>query len=193
MIAIHPSKREMMTMARPVHTSRPARKRALRRWSIVALLALFLGAALSGCGGAKRTGSEKILDFQEQEDAERLGEQAQAASPTPSPTETKAAVSQNTQSPPPASETFFDVTLVAASPYFEPGNELVMPRSMTLRVTNKDNTAERPTRSFTDEGGSFDSGPLKLGETWTHKFAGPGNFRIVDSKAPFIFATLEVR
>lgn len=156
----------------------------------------FLTLVAAACGGDKQIGSKDILDFDEQEEARRLGE----TSPSPSPE----AQQNNQPSPPPkeqqpasapapAKEEFFDVGLIASSPYFEPGNQLAMPRGLTLRVTNKDNTAERPTRTFTAEDGTFDSGPLKPGQIWTHKFASSGTFRVVDKNAPFIYATLEVR
>ncbi len=169
----------------------PRHRHLLLLLGVLCLITLVAAA----CGGDKQIGSKDLLDFDEQE-ARRLGE----TSPSPSPE----AQQNNQPSPPPkeqppppapapAKEEFFDVALIASSPYFEPGNQLVMPRGLTLRVTNKDNTAERPTRTFTAEDGTFDSGQLKLGQTWNHKFTSGGTFRVIDKNAPFIYATLEVR
>jgi hypothetical protein len=167
------------------------------RFLVGALVVLVL--SMMACGEGQKVGSEKILDFEEQENAERLG-QRQSPSPEPSPAAgegEKGALGQRTPSPaaapPPAEEKFFDVTLIAASPYYEPGNQLAMPTGLTLRVTNKDTTPERATRSFTAEDGSFDSGQLRPGQVWTMKFTKGGFWRIVDKAAPFIFAELEVK
>lgn len=168
------------------------RNRHISLLAVIWLLALIA----VGCGGDKQIGSEDLLDFDEQKNAKRLGE----ASPTPPPAETKTSEpatgppKQNQPSPPPPpEENFFDVAMIASSPYFEPGNQLVMTRGVTLRVTNKDNTAERPQRSFTAEDGTFDSGLLKPGQIWTYKFKSGGTWRVIDRNAPFIYATLEVR
>lgn len=149
---------------------------------------------LVACGSGKEVGSEEILDFEEQE-AERLG-----TNPTPEasakPGEAPPAPAPATQkpaAPPAAAQTFFDVGLIASHPYFEPGDQIAIGRGTTLRVTNKDNTPERPDRSFTAEDGAFDSGRLKPGQVWTFKFDTPGTWRIVDRAAPFISARFEVR
>lgn len=155
-----------------------------------ALAILLIAAA---CGEPQKTGSEKLLEFEEQENKKRLGEKE---SPSPdAPTELvlgKESPSPS-PSPPPPVEHFFDVSLTADSPYFQPGNALLIQAGVTLRVTNKDATSERPTRSFTAKDGSFDSGPLAFGKVWTQKFDNAGFWDIIDSNAPFILATLEVR
>lgn len=151
---------------------------------------------LSGCGSGKSVGSDEILDFEEQEES-RLG----AASPSPESADNPGSAPVAEPPPPPQaaqpkpaeSQTFFDVTLIPNHPYFEPGDEIVISAGTTLRVTNKDTTSERPERSFTADDGSFDSGMLKLGQSWTFKFDSPGSWRIVDRSAPFISARLDVR
>jgi hypothetical protein len=156
---------------------------------------LIFTALLAGCSKGKSVGSDKVLDFEEQK-GDRLG----AASPTPSPNAASAAPAQNKPTQPAAQNpnakpqaTFFDVTLIASAPYFEPGDQIVIARGTTLRVTNKDTTPERPKRSFTAQDGSFDSGMLSPGQVWTMKFDSPGVWRIEDRAAPFISASLEVR
>ncbi len=160
---------------------------------LLALLLVLLVVAVS-CGEEPEVGDDKVLDFVDQTDPPDLGERPKE-SPTPAPNN-PAVVNPNQPKPDekPAApeEKFFDVAMVADSPYFEPGNDLQMPAGFTLRVTNKDYTPERPTRSFTAENGAFDSKPMAPGAVWTHTFSGPGRYKVVDHKAPFIFATLEV-
>ena len=167
-----------------------------RRIVLCLVLLLFAG----GCGGDDRVGSEDTLDFDTTEQTGRLGDETPAPAPdattapqadeaTPAPTAAAAAVT----TPKAAPVQYFDVSLIEDSPYFSPGNSLTMPIGVTLRVTNDDTTPERPTRSFTAEDGSFDSGPLKPGEVWTHTFTATGTWRVVDSVASYIIATIEVR
>lgn len=159
--------------------------------SVLAAMILLLAA----CNEGVKVGDDIDLAAVDQNKQEcRLGE---CKSPEPSPVSTeKAGIGGSSPSPtakPTQAEQLFDVTLVADSPYYEPGNDLSMPFSFTLRVTNNDRTEGRPVRSFTDEDGVFDSGPLKPGEKWTWKFDGPGQFKITDRAAGFIFANLVVR
>lgn len=163
-----------------------------RLFVAVALLGL-VGAA---CGSAQKVGSEKLLKFQEQQNAQALG---RAASATPAPVN---ALGQNT--PPPAAvktqpprpkttPTYFDVSLVTNSPFYSPGNCWVMPVGITLRVTNKDMASERKGgRSFTDKQGSFNSGILKPGGQWTWVFNAPATYDIVDEKVNFASGVLHV-
>jgi hypothetical protein len=132
----------------------------------------------------------------------RLGE---CKSPEPSPESTnKAAVGSETSAPAPQAEAskapetkFFDVYLVAESPFYahgqnkELGQALTMPTGFTLRVTNDDRTEGRPVRSFTAEG-AFDSGRLRPGQTWSMAFGQRGKWDITDVAAGFIRATFEV-
>jgi len=171
--------------------------RSHRKLTVLGVILIVLSMLLAGCGEGGKVGGEDILDIDEQKDAKRLG----SLEDSPEPAETagdKAALGQAKPSsapppPPPAEKKYFDVFLVPDSPYYEPGNELVMSVGHVLRVTNRDGTAERPTRTFTAEDGSFDSGPLAAGKTWEMEFGRGGYFRILDKSAPFIFATLEVR
>lgn len=169
--------------------------RSSRRSARIAALMVLIALLATACGGEKEFGSKDLLKFDD-----KKGQAGIQDTPTASPTQTPRSTprSTSTQSPPKKSptqgpEVFFDVTLTSDSPYFAPGNQLIMSAGVTLRVTNRDTTPERPTRSFTAEDGSFDSGPLKPGQVWTRKFTQKGSWRIVDSRAGFIFATLEVR
>ena len=172
----------------------------------VAVVILLLCLVAGACGKDKSVGSEKVLDFEEQKE-NRLGTEASttqppsaqpAGSPTTAPanattTPTTQRAAAPTTTAPRAAESFFDVTLIDRHPYYEPGDQIVVTVGTTLRVTNKDTTAERPQRSFTAADGSFDSGMLKVGQVWTYKLSTPGSWRIVDRSAPFISAQLDVR
>jgi hypothetical protein len=87
-----------------------------------------------------------------------------------------------------------DVELVTNSPYYKPGNCLVLDRAgLTLRVTNKDNIPERSGgRSFTDKAGSFHSGKLKPGQSWTWVFDQPATYEVIDEGLNFANMTLHV-
>ncbi len=163
----------------------------VRLFAVLGLLVLVLAA----CGKPQSVGTEVSLDFEEQKEKNRLGDKSPEPSPTGSPTTGALGVPSPTPaapSPTAAEEKFFDVRLVADSPYYEPGNELVMPVGFVLRVTNADNTAERPQRSFRAADGSFDSGALNPGQTRVMGKLPPGRWKIEDMAAPFIFASLEV-
>jgi hypothetical protein len=155
----------------------------------VVVFVLFGAAA---CGGGQETGSEKVLDFKEQQKAERLG--AATAKPTVKPASTPA--SRATAAPAAtaqAAKQIVDVQLTAGNPYYAPSDQLRMPAGATLRVTNKDMTPERTNgRSFTDEAGSFDSGLLKPGKSWSQVITKKGTFSIVDQGLNFARATLQV-
>lgn len=157
----------------------------------LALLALFVGA----CGQDQKYGSEAIAEIKEQQDAQRLGQRTPeptpeggpqaldvAATPTPAPSPT-----------PTAAPEYFDVQLIPDSPYYKPGNQVAIRVGVTLRVTNADGTAERAEgRSYTAKNGSFDSGLMKPGDSWTQLFNRPGRYEIVDKGLPFATAVLEV-
>ncbi|MBW3588179.1 MAG: hypothetical protein KY429_02035 [Actinobacteria bacterium] len=160
------------------------------------LVVLILGLALLvACGQSQKVGSENLLDFEEQEGAKRLGER-EKASPEPPPEQEKVTLgggpSPSPEAPKSEEVKYFDVALVPDSPYYEPGNELTMTVNLTLRVTNRDATAERPKRSFTARDGSFSSGPLVPGQVWTFKFPTTGAWELQDDFAPFIFGTIQV-
>jgi hypothetical protein len=87
-------------------------------------VALFAAAAiLAGCGSGKSVGSDKILEFPEQEGG-RLGanspspEPANPDNPGPPPVQPSAPAAQ---APPPEAppETFFDVALTPNHPYYQ--------------------------------------------------------------------------
>lgn len=154
----------------------------------------------AACGEEQRVGSEKLLEFEEQEGAQRLGERT--PEPTPEGTPQSLAVDEEEEeeeagpTPEPTPEPtaqVFDVTLIPNSPYYEPGNSISIRVGVTLRVTNQDDTSERGGgRSFTDEDGAFHSGMLAPGESWTWVFDQPGTYNIVDEGLTFATATLRV-
>lgn len=156
------------------------------------LLAMFilLTIAASACKEPNTYGKD-LPDPDIQESPPDLGARPPSPEPPLNPGVVKTSPKPVAESPQPA-EQLFEVTLVADSPYFRPGNDISMPASLTLRVTNRDTTAERPTRSFTADNGAFDSGPLRAGESWTFKFPRTGRFKVIDHRAPFIYATIEV-
>jgi len=165
-----------------------------RRIGTLILIVLAVVVA-AGCGQDQKYGSESIADIKEQEDAQRLGQRTAEPAPKGTPQALDAA-STPTPKPSPtpqATPTYFDVSLVPDSPYYQPGNQVAIKVGVTLRVTNRDGTPERSGgRSYTAKNGSFDSGLLKPGKSWTFRFDSPGRFEIVDEGLPFATATLEV-
>lgn len=159
-----------------------------------------LGLVFAACGESQKVGSEKLLEFEEQENTQRLGEATPA--PTPEGTPVPLGVGEEekaeaTPTPPPATPTpapqYFEVALVGDSPYYEPGNSITIPAGTTIRVTNQDGTPERSDgRSFTAKNGAFHSGLLKPGETWTQLFSEPSTYEIVDEGLRFATGTLRV-
>lgn len=160
----------------------------------LAVLLVLAAALLMACGGNQQVGSEKLKNIQDSAtNGPRLGERIPEPSNQPSQGALGAPSPKSSQTSAAKEETkFFDVTLVDYSPYYEPGASLRMPVGFTLRVTNKDTTEGRPQRSFEAEDGSFSSGPLKPGQTWTQRFDTPGTWKIKDMAAGFILAQLEV-
>lgn len=163
----------------------------MRRLALVVLV-LSLGAAL-GCGKGQKVGSERLLEFKEQS-GERLGAR------TPSPKETAQPLTVQQQTPRPARPVqtkaptrFFDIALVADSPFYKPGNKVTVRVGVTVRVTNSDRTPERSKgRSFTDKNGAFHSGLLKPGQQWTWVFDRPAAYEVIDQGLNFATAYLEV-
>ncbi len=161
---------------------------------LFALLVCLLIAGVA-CGKGQKVGSEKLLNFNEQQNAQRLG----ARTPPPAATASGALTvgEQPTKAPTPKpaapKKVYFDVQLVANSPFYKPGNAIQIRTGVTLRVTNTDATAERSKgRSFTDKGGTFNSGLMKAGGSWTWVFDQPGSYEIVDQGLTFATARLEV-
>ena len=161
----------------------------------VTLVIMLCGALLLGaCGEGQKVGSEKLLEFDPQDPGARLGAR------TPTPAETPATLAVDKQTPTPTvaptatpAPKMFEIGLVPDSPYYEPGNRIVVRVGVTIRVTNQDGTPERAQgRSFTDKNGSFHSGMLKAGQTWTWTFDRPAFYEIIDEGLNFATATLEV-
>lgn len=121
--------------------------------------------------------------------------------PTPAPTVTSKAPAPRPSrpappEPSPPTATYFDIDLVADSPFYlaegEGATVFTVPQGYVLRVTNRDGTPERPWRTFTapDE---FASPRLGVGETWELHLTSTGTFQIVDECCPFIRAELRIR
>lgn len=163
---------------------------------LLRLVALALGSLLvmAACGSPQQTGSEELLGFEEQRDAEALGREPDTT-PQPlsvvedTPTPTAAAATEA----PEATPVYFDVALVTDSPFYEPGNCIFIATGVTLRVTNNDTAAERQDgRTFTDKAGTFHSGRLAPGESWTFVFSEPRSYEIIDQGLTFATAVLHV-
>lgn len=160
-------------------------------------LVMVLGFLAVACGEENAVGSDDLLKgLQDGKGGARLGE----VTPAPDKPDEKIAVGGVTPPPaanatpvPPPKVSYFEVSLTADSPFYDPGTQLTMQIAAVLRVTNNDRTPERPTRSFTDKGNKFSSPSLKPGEVWTFKFPQGGKFEIIDQGLPFASATLEVR
>lgn len=163
---------------------------------------ILLALVASACGEKQKVGSEKLLDFKDQQGAQRLGFETPPPDATPAPK----SLDSQVETPPPrvtpipaptAQVQYFDVELIADSPFYkaggQPSNVIAMRQSAVLRVTNKDNTPERKCRSFTAKNGAFNSGCLSTGGSWTFKFPNTGRFAIVDEGLTFASATLEVQ
>lgn len=154
---------------------------------------------LASCGESQKVGSEKLLEFEEQQDARRLGERTPVPTPEGTPLalgvgeEEKAQPTPTAEATPTPEPRYFDVALVPNSPYYRPGNAVTVKVGTTLRVTNEDSTAERADgRSFTAKDGSFHSGLLKPGETWTRTFQQPASYEIIDEGLRFATGSLRV-
>jgi hypothetical protein len=155
-----------------------------------------LGLLLAACGQGQKVGSEKLLDIEEQQNTQRLGERT--AEPEPEGTPTSLALGEQktpkpSVAPPTRTPPVFNIELIPNSPYYKPGNALRVVVGVTIKVTNKDATSERSKgRTFTDKNGAFNSGFLKSGQSWTWVFDSPGRFEIIDQGLPFANAALEV-
>ncbi len=164
--------------------------------SAVCLIAMV--AVFAACGESQKVGSEKLLEFDEQGPGQRLG--GRTAAPikgTPKPltvdTPKPTAKPVSTTPKPEATPSYFDLSLVADSPYYRPGNYTTIKAGVTIRVTNNDMTNERAKgRSYTDKSGSFHSGLIKPGAKWEWTFNSPGVYEIVDEGLTFATGRLEV-
>jgi len=164
------------------------------RW--LSSLLVFMAVFGSACGASQRVGSERLTEFEEQEVGPRLGQALEEEPEQPGVTAAPLAVGQRATPPTPLptpTQRLFDVALVADSPFYHPGNRIIIAAGTTLRVTNRDTTPERPRRSFTDSNGAFSSGPLAAGQVWTQRFDAPAIYDIVDEGVTFARARLEVR
>lgn len=170
----------------------------MRRWSLV--LSAVLLVAVGACGEPQSVGSEGLTDFEEQQNPQRLGERT----PTPKPSGTPGSLTVGDEptptpepTPPPQSQTF-EVTLIADSPFYDPGAQLCIPLGHQLIVHNQDMTAERSDgRTFTHRASdpsqrAFDSGLIAPGATWEGPvFDAVGRFDVEDLALNFAQAVIE--
>jgi hypothetical protein len=158
-----------------------------------------IGLFFVACGEGQKVGSEKLLEFKEQEGANRLGERT----PDPSQTPGSLTVAERTPAPTPrptAAPSFFDISLIADSPYYKDttnnkiGAKFTVRVGTTIRVTNNDGTPERSKgRSFTEATrGIFHSGLLKPGQQWTWTFRQPATYNVTDQGVRFARAVVQV-
>lgn len=167
----------------------------------VALL-FCMSILLSACGKPNKVGSEKLLDIkQDEKGACRLGQNCPTpeAQSTASPEANVLGKPTSPPPPPPPQAQFYEISLTSTegSWYHDEAKKeditcLAITVGTNLRVTNKDSEPNRPTRTFTATNGDFDSGPLKLGERWTHKFERAGEWQVQSKGAPFIILNLKV-
>jgi plastocyanin len=68
-------------------------------------------------------------------------------------------------------------------------NRLEVTAGTTIRWTNNDQLVH----TITADDGSWDSGPIEPGQTWSHTFAQPGEFAIHCTPHPFMKALIVVR
>lgn len=169
--------------------------KAIKVLGALSVLLLLFGA----CGEGQKVGSERLLEFEEQENARRLGERTPEPTPEGTPLalgvgeEEKAAPTPTPAPTPEPAPEYFEVALVPESPYYEPGNAITVPVGTTIRVTNRDHTPERSDgRSFTAKDGSFHSGRLAPGQTWEWTFNQPASYEVIDEGLRFATASLRV-
>ncbi len=154
---------------------------------------------VAACGEGQKVGSEKLLEFKEQQGAGRLGERTAEPSSTPG----SLTVGERTAPPTPAPTAppvYFEISLIADSPFYKDtthnkvGAKFTIPVGTTIRVTNNDGTPERSGgRSFTEETrGIFNSGFLKVGQQWTWTFKQPATYQVRDLKVNFARAVVQV-
>jgi hypothetical protein len=162
----------------------------------IGIVLLLVGA----CGEGQKVGSEKLLEFKEQQGASRLGERT----PEPNQTPGSLTVGERTPAPTPRPTTapnYFEISLIADSPFYKDmtnnkvGAKFTVRVGTTIRVTNNDQTPERSDgRSFTEaSSGIFNSGLLKVGQQWTWTFRQPANYQVKDiGKLKFANAVVQV-
>lgn len=158
--------------------------------ALVLLMVVFTAAA--GCGRDTKVGTEELLDIEEQKQKERLGEILK--SPTPTAAETQGAIGQaspgaaKTTEPPKAEKTVFEVTLTNDHPYYGPQENIQVAVGTVLRITNKDDNQRR----YASTDGTYDTGPLAVGQTKEIVANVKGNFDIRDDFVPFATSSLQV-
>lgn len=163
---------------------------------IAGLLAAFLIAGgASACSNSSKVGNDKTLAFKEKAGG-RVGDVATTTTAAPAaattappttkapPTTAKPAV---TTAPPTTQAASAPVTIQITSQRYEPFAFSVKVGT-TLKVVNNDSQP----RTFTADGGQFDSGQLAPGATWTYQTAAAGKFNFHDETRPYVVGQMEV-
>lgn len=158
-------------------------------------LLVVVGLVAAGCGEKTKVGSEELLDIKEQQQKERLGEILKSPQPTATAT-APAALGVPSESPKAeAKQEVFEVTLVAAPDYYEPGQLMQIAAGTRIKVTNRDSNlwenAQKP-RRFRASNGPYDTGDIPLGESREFVASTKGRFQIEDPNYPSATATMEV-
>jgi plastocyanin len=168
---------------------------------IVAVLFVLLAA----CGDENKVGEDVDLGIKSQVEQERLGArtttttppettappQQQKASVGAAPTTTAAPVTTQAPATTQAPERVaIEITINgdnSGTTQFEPSQARVFAGSL-VKWTNKDSVA----RSVEADDGSFDSGPLQPGQSFTYRADKVGRFNYTDGTRPYAVGALEV-
>lgn len=153
---------------------------------------------LSACEDRSRVGSEGLTDFEEQKQQQRLGEVLESPAPPEGPASSPNALGASPTAPPktgggggsspPPQGQVFEVSLIAESPYYQPGQSMKVSVGTTMRITNRGTKSRHP---YNPEG-QFDWGDIAPGASVTYVADTRGTFEIRDNSVPFATATLEV-
>lgn len=164
------------------------------------LIAIVLSALAAACGGDKKVGDDSLLEGTKGGGAERLGETTTIAAAPGAPAAPAApvttAAATKTTSPAPAPATtaaarVAEVTINSdktAGGQFQPRVAQVFAGG-TVRFVNKDSAV----RSVVADDGSFDSGPIQPGASWSWVAGGPGIYKYADGTRPYAVGDIEVR
>lgn len=157
------------------------------------LLVLLAGMSLA-CRESTDVGSEELLDIEEAEQQNRIGQVLNSPEPDDSPVSGAIGQPSPGNQPSPGQQTqIVEIALIHDDPYFNvdgnPSNEINVSAGSILKVVNQDDR----TRQFADEGGAFASPALEPGQTWEYNASVRGEFRLSDEFVPFVFGILRVR
>lgn len=174
----------------------------MTRRPILLLTVALLLAPLAGCSTDQKVGNAELLDFKERE-ASRLGAIKRTESPTPSARpapkaqRSSAAVvaTRRPVAPAPAGGASKPVpvapvptiTIEITGDAFQPYTRRVF-KGTKVKFVNRDSLP----RTATADDGSWDSGPIEPGQSWTYLAATVATFGYHDETRPFIVGQLEV-